>query len=128
MSNPHNLKVGQKLWFVGARGFRNEYEVEIINVGRVYASISRAGRIFLDTLLVDGGGYSSPGRCYLSRDAWDAEKSRDLAWANIRSAISQQHSTPKDFDPIKLAEISKLLGVYIEEAKWPPVKRSGDDR
>ena len=74
MKNPHNIEVGQSLFFSrtinrGHRG-RDDFWVKVSRIGRVWAyagdSLSQTDRykISLETLAVDGGEYGSPGQCY----------------------------------------------------------------
>lgn len=123
MTNPHNLTIGQELWFVPERySHLSPRNIKVKKIGRIWAETSTMMRISLDTLVADGGQYSPPGRCYLSRDAWEAEGKRQIAWGEIRHAVGQQHTAPKGFDAGSVNDISRLLGVYIEGAKWPPVR------
>lgn len=113
--NPHNLTVGQKLWFVPERNYHGApREVTVEKIGRVWATVNNAPRVSLNTLMVDGGGYDSPGRCHLSRDVWEAERKRQIAWSPLRRKIMEQYDAPKDFDPISVDAIAKLLGICIE--------------
>lgn len=68
------LKVGQKLWFVPSYGRRAKpYEVEVVKVGRKWAYINGRRRIHIESLVVDGGDYQSPGCCYLSKEEHEYE-------------------------------------------------------
>ena len=42
-----------------------------------------SSRIDIDTLKVDGKGYSSPGRCYLSREDYEMELQVSIDWGNF---------------------------------------------
>ena len=70
MSNPYNLKVGQKLWYVPNDGrFESAREYTVKKVGRLFAELPDSRRrIRLDNLEVHVPNYSSPGRCYLSQE------------------------------------------------------------
>lgn len=88
------LQVGQKLWFVPRdRRSGAPCEVTVEKIGRKWARIGRA-RVDLDTLVVDGGIYLSPGRCYEDRAAYEAKAARDVALSELRQKINQM--TPPD--------------------------------
>ena len=112
MSNPHNIKPGQELWFVPARycNDRKEYAVTVAKVGRAWATVSNGPncRFDLETLEFDTGGYNSPGCVYLSQEQWLLEKKRQLIWLNIGHATSRRLP-----DHVSVEQLEKFLG-YIQ--------------
>lgn len=65
---------GQTLWLVPSR-YRHSgepREVTITKVGRKWLTLNNGYRAAVDGLALDGGEYSSPGVCYLTREAWGA--------------------------------------------------------
>jgi hypothetical protein len=69
------MKTGDKLWFVhnDRRAYRKGYEVEVLSIGRKWATLSNHERINIETMWADGRQYSSPGRCWPSKAAYVAE-------------------------------------------------------
>lgn len=117
------LKEGQQLWFVGAnlgnyRGCAGA--VTVTKVGRKWAELSGQGdlqglrrcRLDVGTLLVDGQGYSSPGRCYESHADWLAIEGPKLAWAQLRQHLV--HATPAELSLQSIQDAALLLGFKIE--------------
>lgn len=97
----HDLKVGQKLWFVEAplhNGMDpDNYEVEITQVGRKWFYFKptpiaqyhySAYRASIEDLVVDGGKYSSPGSCCLSEKEYLRKKAAKEAWHALWKSIS----------------------------------------
>ncbi len=117
MGNPHNIQVGQKLFFVRTinrnRSGQNEYWVEVGKVGRQWAKIGFNGRVNLTTLHVDGGIYSSPGRCYLTDKEYLDEQERQRCWDSIARFARNMHRVP-DIPIDKLRMIADALGIAKE--------------
>lgn len=92
------LTVGQKLWFVPADWYRKRqgYEVTVLKIGRKWVQISHHLRIDIKTMWVDGKGYASPGRCWLSEAEWWSEQCRQLAWSQFHSDVRNHHGGPPD--------------------------------
>lgn len=107
------LTVGQKLWYV-PREKRNVWqarEVTVEKIGRKWASISHGRRIDLEDWRVDGGQYSSPGRCYSSKEAWDAERARNMIWRTLRDNID--HTPPEGITTDAIRQAAALLGIQL---------------
>lgn len=108
--NPHNLTVGQELWYVPGNGRRRDPgSVTVQKIGRVWAEISREGRISLETLWVDGGNYTSLGRCYLSKELHDAEILREQAWGMVYALMRHQYAAPKHLTTEEIRAIFGML-------------------
>lgn len=108
----HDLKVGQMLWLVGSHhGRPKEYcgeEIEIVKVGRDWAYFGPSGqsRLRLESLRLDGGGYNSPGRAYLSREACEVERDTDKAWEKMSVAVHGRYGRP---DGVTLADVEQAM-------------------
>lgn len=108
---------GQKLWYVphGRRSVNEAdgYEITIAKVGRKWLSIEESHhsnlRLAVDSLLADGRGYSSPGKAYVTQQAYLDEKSRSTAWDDLRALTDRQYRVPDHLstDDIRSA-IAKL--------------------
>lgn len=115
------LMDGQVLWFVGASlgNFKNQTgEVTVHKVGRKWAELKSTSvpglsryRLNVETLVVDGQGYSSPGRCYQSRLHWLNEEGPTLAWAQLRQHLLDNGPADMSFETIQMA--AKLLDLEI---------------
>ena len=110
MSNPHNLQVGQKLYFPGSK-FARERELTITWIGRIWATTERdRERLNLETLYIDGGAYSSPGRVWLSKAEWDAYANVQLAWNNLHARLRQQgYHCPEGMTLQAIDQIERLI-------------------
>lgn len=87
------LQVGQKLWYVSIR-HGESHEAVVTKVGRKWATIGegwRAQLIDLVTMQADGKGYSSPGRCYLSREAHEMERARSDTWSRFVNVVKYKN-------------------------------------
>lgn len=104
------LIVGQKLWYVPTdRRWSYEREVTIKKIGRVWATLNSGERVNLVNLRVDGKGYMSPGQCWPSREAWEAEKSRQEAWSTLYRAVRESISVPHNLNEQKIRAAIELL-------------------
>ena len=104
------LTVGQKLWWVWNECRRGEHHyVTVEKVGRDYAHVSHRYRVRLTDLEVDGGQYSSPARCYLSKEDWEREQSIRNAWGILCDKIRRQYSPPKGIHECQIEEAHFLL-------------------
>jgi hypothetical protein len=105
------LKVGQKLWFNSSVRYYTSREVTVTKVGRRWAYIS-ANRLRIDkeTLVVDGDGYSSPGRCYLSRDEHEAEVAVRAAWRDLQHKVSHCN-LPPGVTVERIMQVCEFLGI-----------------
>lgn len=83
VKNPHNLQVGQVVWFEPNDKRSRGHEMTVEHIGRLWAATKDRYRIELTTLEVDGGPYSSPGRVWLSRDECEAETALDARWRKL---------------------------------------------
>lgn len=105
----------QTLWFVGGGNFfRVRGEVTVTEVGRKWARITGVykGRIAVDTLQADGAGYSSPGTCYASEEAWLQADGPRRAWQALRSKM--ETACPADLSFETIVAAGKLLGIDVE--------------
>jgi len=108
----HDLKVGQKLFFVYSDKRRGPAgDVEVTKVGRKWAELSSHYRIDLVTLEADGAGYMSPGRCYLGREAYEAEVKLSRAWDDLRSKVSFQWGPPNGVTAGQIVDALALLNL-----------------
>jgi hypothetical protein len=103
------LTVGQKLWFVPYQRRVEAHEVIVEKVGRKWASIGYY-RINIDTLKVDGGQYSSPGACYLSKEAYEAEIKLNQEWDAFRRLVDANYA-PKGITIERIKEAINILGI-----------------
>ena len=96
MSTTHRLTVGQRLYYVPSRGASRW--VTVTKVGRKWATCDDDSRmefrVNLDTLVIDGGGYDSPGKCYLDEDVYRASVRRVEAWKAFYTLISRTYTAP----------------------------------
>jgi len=104
------FEVGQKLWFVRSEKRSGQpQEVTVEKVGRVWATLDfhmrcdSSGR-------VDGGQYSSPGHCYVSREVYELEQSRLNAWWKFKRDLERKQM-PETLTVEALAQIAASLEI-----------------
>lgn len=102
------LEVGQKLWYVPSDSRQNQTEVTIQSIGRKWAKVCYVGRIDINTLEVDGGKFSSPGKCYISQEEYDNYVLIRSAWAELARKIPM-YSLPEGMTQEKIDLIRKLV-------------------
>lgn len=114
---PMRYVVGQELFWEASDAFSRRKGnttkmVTIAKVGRQWLALSDGHRIDAVTLLADGGDYSSPGRCFLSREDWDAHnanKNRFDAWIDLR--VKMPNCVPENVSAEDIAKARHLLGL-----------------
>lgn len=116
-TNPHRLAVGQKLYFESSRNRHHHgREVTIVKLGRKWATLDMghpAYRIDLTSLCGDGRGYSSPGRCWLSREACEDHNALIADWSAFRQTVERHYSPPPDITPERIREAAERLHIEI---------------
>jgi hypothetical protein len=118
MTKMNKFIVGQTLWFVynnyGNRSRLNS-EVTITKVGREWLTLSSGRRINKHTLEVDGKGYASPGRCYLSREIYEKRMATLKAWRDFSSSIDPRNP-PDGVELESIAQAMRLLNLENPES------------
>lgn len=101
---------GQKLCWVFSESRRGEpCEVEILRVGRKWLELSNRQRVDRETLRADGRGYSSPGRCFQSREEYERINLRAKAWDRIRRRITERWHPHDSVDMESMLQAERLL-------------------
>jgi hypothetical protein len=103
------FKVGQVLWFVPTGKKQQPSEVTVTKVGRLWTHVGERFR-FDESGRVDGGDFQSPGHCYISREAYELEQTRNEAWRKFHMGIANKQ-IPEHLTIEALAEISAILGI-----------------
>jgi hypothetical protein len=96
-------KVGQKLWFertLNAKPGTGE-DVIVTKVGRKWVDLAKASypthkgyRVAVDSVNVDGGNYSSPGRVWASEEEAQDNLERVAEWNRLRDDVYRLYSCP----------------------------------
>lgn len=108
------LKVGDRVLFVpNDRRYREPTWLDVVKVGRKWVYLSqRDFRLATDDMIVDGGQYSSPGRCYRSEEEYAAQLLRRAQWQQIREFVDRRYGTPPD--GCDLEAVAKALGFTLK--------------
>ncbi len=67
--------------------------ITVTSVGRKWAHLSGGFKMSLETFYIDGGIYSSPGRCYLKPEDYAREERASESWSKFRR-IAERMTTP----------------------------------
>jgi hypothetical protein len=107
-----DLVEGQKLVYVPHDTRRAQpHEVTVERVGRKWAYLAgNQGRID-DALVVDGGNYSSPGRCYGSWQEYEETTELAKAWNEFWRAIQNRHKCPDGVTVEKISRARAILNI-----------------
>lgn len=105
------LQVGQELWFVHReRRSGAPFTTKVTKIGRKWAQLDSHYRIDVATMVADGGQYTSPGRCWISREEWEAEVARNEAWWKLRRMIERQYDPPAG---LSTEQIGQIIGTLM---------------
>lgn len=104
------LKVGQILIYVRSDTRNKTHsEAEIASIGRKWVNFkgyyTRADK---DTLIADGGQYSSPGRYYLSEKDWEDERELHAEWNKLRNNFGG-YQPPENLTLEKIRQITEIM-------------------
>ena len=112
------IKAGDKLYYIPTRnGARDGRYLTVVKVGRKWAQLDnserRPLRIDVNTLWADGGNYSSPGRCYVSKEGYLAEERANYLCRELARRIGYH---PNDGVTISdIQEAAKLLKIELPD-------------
>lgn len=118
--NPHNLAVGQKLWFVEMDQLgrtRGGSPVTLKKIGRCWAQTNGGIRIHLETLNAVEPGYPL-GRAHLSKEAYAAENLVERAWRTLARALNSKFHAPDGVTIEDMAEAARLLRLDAQIQVW----------
>lgn len=92
----NEFTVGQVLYYVPDSSVRGgtPHFVTILKVGRKWLYF-RTMRVDKDSLNVDGNGYASPGKCWLSKEEYEQYHALNKAWAYLRQKVDEQRRPSK---------------------------------
>ena len=104
--------VGQELFAsFGRNRHKNECTMTISKVGRKWLELDDGRyRANIETLDIDGGQDSSPGKCYVSKQDYDDEVALTEAWASLTRHFPL-YSKPKHVTVEDIEQAKKLLGL-----------------
>ena len=106
MSNPYNIKPGDALY--AAWRWKENCAVRVGKVGSKWARLEHGNyRVNLETLDINDGNYSSPGRCYLSVEHYEQEQRRLAAWRELCNCVRSFERPPSH---LTAEEIERVLG------------------
>lgn len=113
------LQVGQRLWYRPHAEAARDQEgwVEVTGLGRRWHTLSTGLRINARTLEIDGGTGYSPGRCWLSKEACEAQHLLEDLWSEIRVELWCTHDHPKGMTVERIEEAARLLGIKLRLPK-----------
>lgn len=82
------IQAGDRLWFVPSqRCFGEPMFVNVEKCGRKWITLDNGRRVAVESLVAEGGGYMSPGLCFLDKESWQAEQTLMAAWDAFRKTV-----------------------------------------
>lgn len=90
-----SYQVGQQLWCSYSQIRSTPEYVSITKVGRKWLELSNRYRAEKETLKLDGGAYSSPGQCYISKEEFDNVVFLNDKWNEFQRLIRNGYARPK---------------------------------
>lgn len=110
------MKPGDKLWLVYNERYSTPdkgREVTVATVGRKWASLSDSWptRINIQTMEVDGGNYSSTGKCYASEEAYKTHLNDVAAWKDFWQKVRSHSALPEGVTAEMIQAARKVLNL-----------------
>lgn len=108
------LKVGDKVYFVrsGHSGRTYPEWLTVEKVGRKWVQLSRDYRLPIGSMYIDGRGYASPGRCYMSQEDYERHQLRRAQWQLIREFVDRRYGNPPE--GCDLDAVANALGFTLK--------------
>lgn len=110
------LQVGDKVFFApdGSHRYMRPGDYTVVKVGTKWAELDGrevrgAMRVHKTLLFVDGAGFSSPGRVYASREAWEESQKVQAGLAKLRRDMQYGWHTEPLVTRAELIEVRRLL-------------------
>lgn len=111
------LSIGDTLWLViGDEWKKNKHQApaKVVKVGRKWADLDYGRyRVDMETMRLDGAGYTSPGKCYVSQSHYEQELAANKAWDYIAARISPS-CRPEHVDLEDIKSIAALAGIELK--------------
>lgn len=101
------VEVGQVLYLVFRHG--RPYWATISKIGSRWIHTNAGDRIDKNDLTLDGKGYESPGRAYLSQEEHEKEQRRDKAWLELRWMLRDKTLCPAHISTETVLEWIEML-------------------
>jgi hypothetical protein len=102
------VKPGDMLWYAPYRG--NAHLVTIERVGRKWAHTLCRMKVDIHTGAVSGGQYSSPGKCWASRQECESHATTKANWMQLRNEVYSRVLPPPDVTIDVIEKVRELLG------------------
>ena len=109
-----NFEIGQTVWvrLNHPRLKMSPSPHTITRMGRKWATVGNdLYRFDIKTLELDGQGYSSPGRVYLSEEHYAQETALTSAWDTLRTRARDTLEAPAGVTAEHILQALKLLGL-----------------
>lgn len=106
------IAVGQQVYFVPKNRSPEARYIFVTKVGRKWVTLKsgwREMRMDLGSWQVDGGRYSSPGKCYESAEAYNLEKEVLTDWRILHDTIYRAWNPPAGITKADIAKATELL-------------------
>lgn len=103
------MQVGDELYWVPRQSYGKRGTVSVEKVGRIWAYLSNRYRVDVKTLEADGGGFSSPGRCFTSEAEYLRHTAAWDAWQKFQQRVSHSYGFPPGMTLEKIHAMTELL-------------------
>lgn len=111
MSN--TFEIGQTVFYTDNDRKGRIYPSKVESIGRKWVNLEKhAGRFDKETMLLDGGQYSSPGKVYLSEEVYRNELAVEDLWKKFREAYT--YRAPEGVTVDNIREAARLLKLEIK--------------
>ncbi len=107
------FQVGQTVWVrLFHPRLKTLHPYTITKIARKWVTLGDdTYRFDLKTMELDGKGYSSPGRVYLSEEQYDQEVALGAAWDTLRTRARDNMTAPTGVTTERILQALKLLGL-----------------
>lgn len=103
-------EVGQTVWVVPTERYLGKVrECTIVKIGRKWATLDDQNRFDVEDGFLDGRGLRSPGRVWLSKEAFEKYDARRAAWRDLVARLP--YECPPSISADDINTIRKIVGL-----------------
>lgn len=104
------MEAGDLLFFAPFDERRHGHQnVTVRSVGRKWITLTNGRRVDKETMRVDGGVHSSPGKCWPSKAAWEGYRALRDFYQTFRRQLESNFELPEGVTPARMVVAAGAL-------------------
>lgn len=104
-----SFEVGQELYLVWGHSHRPASLVSVVKVGKKWVHLSNGSRMSRESMALDGGANTSPGKCYFSESEYLNEVNLNATWGEIWKKMNNCYKRPSSLTEEDLGTLLSIV-------------------